>query len=173
MPIKRADHYTNWNAFLNGDSWAGRVSKMKLPSLAEKVEAHRGAAMGMELDHKQGIEPLELTFTTTDIATDIHKLVATRDAQKQMIVFRGSSTTDESPSETTNTEVTVQGSITKSEIGDFEAGSKVDTDFTMKSIIFYELKVNGTSVHKFDLFNHELVIDGTDQWAAEKADLQL
>ncbi|MCV6639653.1 phage major tail tube protein [Candidatus Albibeggiatoa sp. nov. NOAA] len=171
MAINRARTQKNFNLYINGENLAGKVSKVKLPTVAEKVEEHRGAGMGMPIDLKMGLEPMEMTFTTTDIGVEQELITAIRDGQDQQFIFRSSASTDETPSDTIMTEVTVNGSIQKVEVGDFESGSKIDTDFTVKSVKFYEKKVDGQQVFLFDLFNHKWVVNGVDQWASERGDL--
>ncbi|MBI3144877.1 MAG: phage major tail tube protein, partial [Pseudogulbenkiania sp.] len=58
---------TNFNLFLAGTSYAGKVSQLQLPKLKRKTEAHRGGGMDAEVDMAVGLEKLEGGFTLVGI----------------------------------------------------------------------------------------------------------
>jgi len=53
----------NFNAYLNGDSWAARVTEATLPELSLKTDEYRGAGMNGSIDIVMGQEKMEASLT--------------------------------------------------------------------------------------------------------------
>ncbi len=161
----------NFNVFIEGISYAGRVSKGKLPSVSTKTEDHMGG--GMEFNRKldQGLEDLECSFTLTEHNEEIQGLVARRLGSNTLIMFRGALSDDESIN-ATHVIANIRGSISKNETGDYEATAKVEIDFTV-NCKFFSYFIGGKEIYYIDNDNYVRRVFGIDQLAAQRAALGL
>ena len=57
----------NFNAFVDGRGYAGRIDEISLPKLSIKTEEHRAGGMDIPVAIDMGMEKLEaeLTFSTS------------------------------------------------------------------------------------------------------------
>ncbi len=163
--------FKNFNLFIAGEGFAGRVSKVKLPTISVQTEDHKGA--GMEFNRKldMGLEDLECTFTLTEYNDLVNGLVGKRNGSNTLLTFRGSLSDDESTA-TTPVVAQMRGALHKQETGDIEAGGKIETDYTL-NCKFYELKIGGQEIYHIDNDNYIRRIQGEDQLASQRGDLGL
>ena len=68
----------NFNAFVDGISYMGRVTEGSLPEIKIKTEEHRGAGMDSTVDIDMGQERMELSLTLADWPPEIFRMIGTR-----------------------------------------------------------------------------------------------
>lgn len=150
----------NFNGFIDGTSYFGRLTKGKTPALKLQTEAHRGAGMDAPVSQDMGMELLQTELTFAEVIGGVVEMFGTT----QTIVLRPVARS-ENPQDVDGWIFTMRGLFTSSDIGEFESGKQ--SDFTvMSDLVMFRAELNGKELFKIDVENGVRVIGGVDQMAA-------
>lgn len=156
----------NFNLFVNGVGYAGKVDEVTLPVLKVKTEEHRAGGMdaGVELD--MGMEKLEGKFVLSDYDPSVAKLLGGLSADTP-INFRGAIQAQGEPTAQAVV-VKMTGFIKSRDNGSNKTGDKSSTTFEFAARSYQET-INGEVVVDIDVVNMKRVIGGVDQMESQRA----
>lgn len=149
----------NFNAFVDGRSYFGRVTEGKLPDLKLMTAAYRGAGMDGPVGVDMGLEAMsaELTFAEFDPA--LARLIGRVNRFVLRPVHKG-----EDGAEADTMIFTIGGLITEYEPGALKPGD--DTKLKLKiDLRSYRYEHNDEVIWDIDLEAGKRVIGGVDQLA--------
>ncbi len=61
----------NFNLFIEGESYAGRIEELTLPKLSRKMEKYRGGGLNGDIEIDLGMEKLEMEFTLREYSREV------------------------------------------------------------------------------------------------------
>lgn len=150
----------NFNVFVDGVSYFGKATEIKLPDVKIQTAAHRGAGMDGPVGVDMGMEGLaaELSCAEWD-PTLLGKL-----GTVQRLVFRPAAL---APDEVEATPIigSVSGLITTQELPSVKPGEPSILKMAV-DVRSYRLEIGGRAVFDIDLVAGKRVIDGVDQLAS-------
>jgi P2 family phage contractile tail tube protein len=152
----------NFNAYVDGRGFAGRVTQCTLPKLKLKTDDHRAGGMDAPVKVDLGMEGLEAGFQMSTMERDALKFFGLADATAFNGVFRGAFR--DTKGATKAVAATFRGMLSEVDPGDWKPGEKVDAKFTV-SLTYYKLEIDGATVYEIDVLGMVRIIDGVDQLA--------
>jgi P2 family phage contractile tail tube protein len=154
----------NFNAFVNGRGFQGRIDEIELPELALKMEEIRMGGMDGSYEVDMGMETLTSKLTIKDPDAGLYRLFGVANTRVQ---FRGHFVRDQT-NESVNVVVTLGGKMKKLGQGSWKSGdpNSTECEFTHD---FYSLSIGGEEVHYVDIPNMIRRIGGIDQLADARA----
>jgi P2 family phage contractile tail tube protein len=171
MGIQMPKTLKNFNLFVEGEGYAGRVIKGKPPEVKVKKEEHRAGGMDTPLSLDQGLEALECEFTLAEFNAAVRQKVAMRNNHGTQLIFKGA-IGDDVTENTDPVEITIRGAILEDNVGEFEAGKKTEDSYKVECKS-YKLTIKGVVVYDIDIENMKRVINGVDQLASQRANIGL
>jgi P2 family phage contractile tail tube protein len=147
----------NFNVFVDGLSYVGRATEVKLPQLKIMTEAHRGAGMDGPVGIDMGVEGMTAEYTFAEWSSPLMKLVGTQ----ARLVCRPVSWADDYTQPDTII-VTHTGLITAPETGDLKPGQDAGLKL-MQDVRYFRFEKNGEVIYEIDLLAGKRVIGGVDQ----------
>lgn len=171
MGVKIPKTLKNFNGFAGGQSYAGLVSAIQLPSVSVSTDDHK--AGGMEFNRKidMGLEDMEATFTVNQMDATLLKQVGVHNGSSTEWKFYGALNDDET-TDAVQCVATMIGKVLKVEHNEAKSGEKTEDKFTM-SLKYYELQVDGEVIYKIDNDNLVRIIGGVDQMASIRGAINL
>lgn len=151
----------NFNAFVDGRGYAGRVDEITLPKLTIKTEEHRAGGMDVPVEIDMGMEKLEAELTFAEYDVELFRLFGLIDGNAVSLTLRGAIQAD---GEAEPIIVNLRGSFREVDAGTWKAGDKA-TLKCMIAVRYYRLTINGDSVIEIDAENMIRIIGGEDQMA--------
>jgi len=151
----------NFNAFVDGRGYAGRVDEITLPKLTVKTEEHRAGGMDAPVEIDMGMEKLECELTFAEYDIELFRLFGMTDGNAVALTLRGAIQAD---GEAESIVVNLRGSFREVDAGSWKAGDKA----TLKCMVaarYYKLTIDGSQVIEIDAENMIRIINGVDQMA--------
>jgi len=149
----------NFNAFLDGVSYFGKVTEGTLPVIKLKTEDHRGAGMDGSVPIDVGIDPMSAKLTLVEWPAAALKMVGTR----QQLVLRPAAM-GEGDFIADAYIATMRGRITLSGGENLKPGDNAPMQVEM-GVDYFRLELNGEELHEIDVENAVRRIGGVDQLA--------
>lgn len=160
----------NFNAFVDGDSYAGIVAELGLPKIAIAGEDYRGAGMLGPVTADLGLEKLELEETYGGIVDKIAAQLGNPDASGAMVRFVGAYQSDETGN-VKAAELVVRGRVAELDPGTAKAGG--DTEWKVKrSLTYLKWIVGGRVMVEIDLIGMIYTVDGVDRMKEIRAAIE-
>lgn len=156
---------------VNGENYAGEVSKVDTPKLERKMEKHRSGSMIGEIDIDLGLEPMELSYTAAGFVHQAVKDFGAQTVDAVSLRLNGAIQREDT-GEVQAVEIIARGRYKTIEFGSFEAGSKNETTVTLP-ITYYKLTVNGSVIAEVDMVNMIEIYNGVDTLSAIRLALGL
>ena len=158
MPFPRT--IRNYNAFMDGGSFAGLVTKASLPELALSTADFRGGGMdgSVAIDMGQEAMAAELEFK------EWSRAALTRWARPTRLVLRAGEM-GEDDFEATPLVFTLGGRVTKQVGGDLQGGQESLLTLTW-NVTYFRVERDGETLTEIDVERAVRIVDGTDQLAA-------
>jgi len=160
----------NFNLFVNGIGYAGRVTEAELPELSVKTEEHRGGGMDGVAEIDLGMEALGAKLTFAEYVPDILKSFGKLDGNAVRIQLRGALQRDGEPAIACI--VDLHGGFKKNGMGSWKAGDLATNEVEM-SVRYYKLSIGGEDLIEVDVDNMRRVIGGVDELASIRAAIGL
>ena len=151
----------NFNAFVDGRGYAGRVDEITLPKLTIKTEKHRAGGMDVPVEIDMGMARVEAELTFAEYDVELFRLFGLIDGNAVSLTLRGAIQAD---GEAEPIVVNLRGSFREVDAGTWKAGDK-PTLKCMVAVRYYRLTINGDSVIEIDAENMIRIIGGEDQMA--------
>lgn len=152
----------DFNAYIDGISYAGRATEATLPELKIETEGHRGAGMDGTVAIDMGMAPLQAMVTLAEWVVDPIKLFGTRRRMVLRPIERG-----EAAFEASAFIATLGGRWTVLNFGDLKPGSDVPIKLTLE-VDYFRMVKDGDELFEIDVQAGRRVIGGTDQLAATR-----
>lgn len=153
----------NFNAFVDGISYAGRATEATLPDVKIMVANHRGAGMDGPAPVDMGTEAMTADLTLADWPPELISMMGTR----QTFVLRPAAKGQDDFAADTYI-ATVGGLITAPGLAALKPGDDVPMKLAMAADLF-KLERNGEVLLHIDHRNAIRNIGGTDQLAGIRA----
>ena len=150
----------NFNAFVDGNSYAGRVLEGKLPELKLMQADHRGGGMDAPAPQDMGMEAMSSELTVAEWTNELVTLIGTRKRLVMRPVARA-----ESPEDTDGFVATMGGLWVSANFGDLKPGSDSPIKLSL-AVDYFRLTKNGEELFEIDVQAGKRVIGGVDQLAA-------
>lgn len=140
----------NFNCFVNGNSYAGRVTEVELPEISVKTEEHRGGGMDAPAEIDMGLEVMSAKITLAEYVPDVMKLVGKMNGVAARLMFRGAIQRDGEKAIPVIAEL--HGGIKKSTAGSWKAGDLATHENEM-SVRYYRLTIGDEVIYEIDVEN--------------------
>lgn len=158
----------NFNVYVNGTSYRGRIDEFEQPEISLKMEEYRAGGMDGAVEIDMGMEVMTGKVTITDPDSALFKLFA---AGGTRVLARGSFVRD---SDNTRVAVMIEmnGRFKKFAGGTWKAGDKNSNEHEF-AINYYRLVVGGEEIFEIDVENMVRRVGGVDQLAGQRSDIGL
>lgn len=150
----------NFNAFLDGIGYFGRVVSARMPDPTLVTADFRGGGMDMAIRQDMGMEPMDAEISFKEWAPELLGHFGTR----PRLVLRGGAM-GEDDFEADSVIFTLRGRVTKQGSDEFKAGSENMLMLGL-SVDQFRLEINGEVKHDIDAEAGKRIIDGVDQLAS-------
>lgn len=162
----------NFNLFVEGQGYAGRVEELTLPKLTRKTEEFRGGGMHAPVEIALGLEKLEMEFTLREYSREVLNQWGVSDLQGVGLRFLGVAVKDDSTGETDSIEIVVRGRWRELDFDTAKAG-EMNTMKVMVALSYYKYLVNTEAVIEIDPVNMIEKVNGVDQLQKQREALSL
>lgn len=149
----------NFNLFITGKGYAGRVQEVTLPKLSIKTEEYSAGGMDIPIDLDMGMDKMECQMTLSEYNPDVLKLFGLSDRAPVDVVLKGAVTDEDT---VTKVEVELQGMWKELDMGSWKAGDKQTLSVGM-TVRYYKLTVGPDVLVEIDAATFERKIFGEDQ----------
>lgn len=147
----------NFNAFIDGTSYFGRVLDAKLPALTLQTEEHRGAGMDAPIAIDMGQQAMTSELNFAEWSPELITLFG----RKQRVVLRPGAM-GEDDFEATSYIATIGGRWSGVDPSQMKPGQAAPLKL-MCSVDYFRLERDGTELVEIDVENGKRVIGGIDQ----------
>ena len=159
----------NFNLFVDGRGYAGRVDEITLPKLTIKTEEFQGAGMSAPVEIDLGMEKLEMEMTFSEYDPELFKLFGLTNGSEVAFTIRGAL---EGRSETGSVMINVRGYIKEMDFDTWTPAEKA----TLKCSVacnYYKLAIDGVELVEIDPVNMVRNVNGSDQLSSIREALQI
>ena len=162
----------NFNLFVEGEGYAGRVSEVVVPKLVRKMEEFRGGGMNAPVEIDQGMEKLETEFTLREYSKAIINQFGIFDASGTQLRFRGAMQADAGDGKVEAVEITMRGRCREIDMGTAKAGDETAMKIAV-ALTYYKYVVNGETLVEIDVINMIEIVNGVDRLKGQRDALGL
>jgi P2 family phage contractile tail tube protein len=159
----------NFNAFINGVGYAGRVEEVELPEVALKMEEWRGGGMDGSTEIDMGQEVMTSKITMGEYIPDLITALA---KGGQRIQFRGALKRDSDGSAVIPVVCELGARFKKFTPGSWKAGDMAKAEHEL-TVDYFKWTQAGVELMEIDTINMIRRIGGVDQLAEQRAALGL
>ena len=149
----------NFNGFVDGVSYAGRMTEGKLPDLKLMLAAHRGGGMDGTVNQDMGMEAMKAEATFAEWSNELITLFGTR---RRMVLRPAAMGEDDFSAD--EIIATMGGRWSSTNFGDLKPGSDAPLKVTLE-VDYFRMVKNGTELFEIDVVSGRRVINGIDQLA--------
>lgn len=151
----------NFNLFVDGRNFAGRVDDLVLPKLTLKTQEHRAGGMDAPVELDMGMNKLECNFTLCEYDPDVITFFGIRDGSQIKVVMRGA-IDDDNLNNVVPVVVTLGGTWREVDFGNWKAGEKATLKVAV-ALRYYKLEIGERELAEIDIENMVRKIDGEDR----------
>ena len=152
----------NFNLFIDGRGFAGKVLEVTPPKLTIKTEEFQAGGMDVPVDIDMGMEKLSCDFTLAEYNSDVLKLWGVSDGNAVKLTLRGAIQDD--AGQVKPVTITLQGLFKELDLGTWKPGEKTEKKCTA-SCRYYKLAMDGETIYEIDAVNMVRIVGGQDQMA--------
>ena len=176
----------NFNLFIDGRGYAGRIEEVTLPKLVNRTEEFRLGGLDTPVQVDMGMEKLECDLTLTEYDTSVIKLFGIEDNSVVPIPIRGvglgsllnaaagidtsgqipfimrGGLSDETNDRVVPVAVYVEGTVIELDFGQWRAGNNAPLKIRV-AIRYYRLNVDDENLIEVDVDNRIRRVDGKNQ----------
>lgn len=153
----------NYNAFINGEGYAGRVNELEPPELKIKTEEHRAGGMDAPIEIDLGMEAMSAKITVGEYSEGLLRLFGKMDGTAVRAQFRGALKRDGEKAQACIIEL--HGGFKAATFGAWKAGDISTLEVEM-SVRYYKLTLGSEKIIEIDTENMIRWIDGVDELAS-------
>ncbi len=159
----------NFNVYVDGRGYAGRVDEITLPKLTIKTEEYQGAGMSAPVEIDMGMEKLEMDLTFSEYDPELFKLFGLTNGSEFALTLRGAL---QGTGETSPVVINVRGYFKEMDFDSWKPAEKA----TLKCSVacnYYKLTINDTELIEIDPVNMIRNVNGIDQLSEIRQALQI
>lgn len=156
----------NFNLFVNGIGYAGRVTEAELPEFSVKTEEHRGGGMDAPAEIDLGMEGMTAKLTFAEYVAEIFKLFGKMDGNAVRIQLRGALQRDGEVAKALIVEL--GGGFKKNGMGSWKAGDMASNEVEM-SLRYVKVTLDKDELIEIDVDNMIRKIGGVDELESIRA----
>lgn len=149
----------NFNVFVEGVGYAGRVAEIELPAFKVKGEEIRNGGMEAPKSIDMGIELLTAKLTFDEYLPELMTRVGLGDTEGTRVQFRGA--IQRNNEDAIPVVVDMHGSFDEEEMGSWKSGDKAQNQITM-NLGYYKLMIDGNRIREIDVDNLIRYVGDTD-----------
>ena len=149
----------NFNLFVDGRGYAGKVDEVELPKLTIKTEEYRAGGMDAPVEIDMGMEKLECSFTLSEYDPALFAMWGLVPGGWVNVTLRGAMDKDGIVEPVV---VSVTGRWKEIDMGTWKAGEIAKLKVQV-SARFYQLMIGARAAVHIDVENMVRVVDGVDQ----------
>jgi uncharacterized protein len=157
----------NFNAFVDGRGYAGRIDEITLPKLVIKTEEHRAGGMDIPVAIDMGMEKLEAELTFAEYDREIFRLFGLVSGNPISLTLRGGL---QASGEAEAVVINLRGQIKEIDAGTWKAADKTTLKCTFAAS-YYKLTIGRHELIEIDAENMVRKINGIDQMASLRSTL--
>lgn len=159
LPLK----LKNMNAFVDGESFLGRVAEFEEPKLAIATEEWRGGGMLGAVDLDMGLEKMEATVTMGGhTASLIRKFGTTKVDGVRFRLAKAYQADDGTRAQAV--ECFIGGRFSEIDLGKAKPGDDTEHSYTIP-LSYYRREVDGRVEVEIDMIAGVHIVDGVDRYA--------
>ena len=159
----------NFNVYVDGRGYAGRVEEITLPKLTIKTEEFQGAGMSAPIEIDLGMEKLEMEMTFAEYDSALFKLFGLTNGSDIALTIRGAL---EGNGKTIPVVINVRGYFKEMDFDSWKPAEKA----TLKCSVacsYYMLTIDGEELIEIAPINMIRNVNGSDQFAELREALQI
>lgn len=154
----------NFNLFLDGTGYLGKVEEVTLPNMAWKTEEFQGGGMIAPLSVKMGLEKLTCSFVIKSFESNIKSALGGPTNKDLGLTVRGAV---EDNNNTVPIRVEMRGIITGIETASLKVGEAPGLTGNM-DLNYIKFMENSKVIYEIDVPNHIFKLNGVDHLAQER-----
>lgn len=152
-----------FNAYIDGESYAGRCDTATMPSLALQMEDHRAGGMDAAIKLEMGMEAMTTTLVLSDYSERIIPLIG---VPETALVLRGGVQSQGRAVEPVV--VNMRGMLSTVEFSEWQPGSKSTKTLTYE-LSYFRFRQNEVQLCEIDIINMIRTFGTVDQLAGLRA----
>ncbi|GGZ31987.1 phage major tail tube protein [Asticcacaulis endophyticus] len=160
----------NFNLFIDGQSFLGRIAEVTLPSLTAITEDYRGAGMQSPVSIDQGMEQQQLEWKPGGHLTAMYAQWGVPSLDGVQLRFAGGYQSDDT-GEVRKVEIIVRGKHSEIAPGTAKAGEKGEPTVTTK-LVYYRIEEDGRVLIENDVLGMKMIVGGVDRYAELRAAIE-
>ncbi|AAS14280.1 prophage P2W3, contractile tail tube protein [Wolbachia endosymbiont of Drosophila melanogaster] len=150
----------NFNVFVDGRGYAGKIDEITLPKLTIKTEEYRAGGMDIPINIDMGMEKLEADFTFAEYDSELFRLFGLIDGNSVSLTLRGGMQGNDIEAVIIN----LRGIFKEFDFGNWKPAEKATLKCTVAAH-YYKLTIGGNELIEIDAENMIRKINGVDQMA--------
>ncbi|WP_341808435.1 phage major tail tube protein [Wolbachia endosymbiont (group E) of Neria commutata] len=153
----------NFNVFVDGRGYAGKIDEITLPKLTIKTEEYRAGGMDIPISIDMGMEKLEADFTFSEYDTELFRLFGLIDGNSVALKLRDGL----QGSGINNIEaviINLRGIFKEFDFGSWKPAEKATLKCSLAAH-YYKLTIGDKELIEIDTENMIRKINGIDQMA--------
>lgn len=150
-----------FNLFIDGDSYAGKVTELKLPTLSRKIEEFRAGGMDGSVAIDMGQEKLEMEFTLAEFSPAVLRKFGEPGIVGVPLRFKGAAEADLGDANMNAIEIVARGrwqSIGRDKVKQADLSEMKVT----ASLAYYKETVNDADLIEIDVIDMVFKVSGRD-----------
>lgn len=159
----------NFNVYVDGRGYAGRVEEITLPKLTIKTEEFLGAGMAAPVEIDMGMEKLEMDLTFAEYDTELFKLFGLTNGSETAFTIRGAI---QGAGNTESVVINVRGFFKELNCDTWKPAEKAALKCSI-ACTYYKLSIAGVELIEIDPINMVRNVNGSDQLSAFREILQV
>lgn len=159
----------NFNVYVDGRGYAGRVEEISLPKLTIKTEEYQGAGMSAPIEIDMGLEKLEMELTFAEYDAELFKLFGLTNGSDIALTIRGAL---EGNGKTVPVVINVRGYLKEMDFDSWKPAEKATLKCSV-SCSYYRLTIDGAELIEIDPINMVRNVNGLDQLTKLREALQI
>ena len=159
----------NFNVYVDGRGYAGRLDEITLPKLTIKTEEYQGAGMSAPIDIDMGMEKLEMDLTFSEYDKELFKLFGLTNGSEVALTIRGAM---QGAGDAESIVINVRGFFCEMDFDTWTPAEKATLKCTL-SCTYYKLAIDGNELIEIDPVNMIRNINGSDQLSKFREILQI
>lgn len=157
----------NMNLFVDGVGYLGEIDEVTLPTLARKMDEHRGGGMDAPIDIDMGQEKLEAEFKAKGQIFELLDHYGICDPSGLRLRFTGAVENDSSACGVDTMEVIMLGRYNELSTDTVKPGEPSPSNYKL-SLGYYKLTVNDQDKIEIDPANFIFKVNGVDRLAEQR-----
>ncbi len=151
----------DFNFFLDGDTFVGRIKEVELPSFKYKTEDIDNGGLAFPIETQYGLEKLEMTWTPGEFAEEVFATLGACKHNATIMRFAGSLESDDS-CDVHALEVEAAGRHREVELPKAKKGDVSETKI-VTALSFLKITLNGKELVYLDAINCIERFNGKDR----------